>query len=181
MSLKQFTIWINLVLLSLLVTVQAQNPDPHDRNGSAITGMKIKSEEHNIGTVEEQLKEYIHDKTNLFTEAHITKNIDLLNSCFTDDAKIFPPNSEAVIGQSAISKLNTNWVNYGIHEFTQSSISMYGTGDYIIDEGTYNLRYGDKNTVDKGKYINIWTKEGDVWRICNRIWNTSLAKTINTN
>jgi len=115
----------------------------------------------------------IQEKTNRFTEAHVTKDTTFLNNCFSKEAKIFPPNSEAIIGETAISKLNSDWVNYGVYEFKETSTSLYGTKDYLIDEGTYYLRYGPENAIENGKYINIWKNENGEWKLFSNIWNSS--------
>lgn len=119
-------------------------------------------------------REIIQEKTRLFTEAHITKDTAYLNNIFTDDARVLPPNAEAVVGKKAIALLNTDWVNYGIHEFTEMTTHFYGNEGYLIDEGTYFLRYDEENTVDNGKYINIWKNVNGEWKIYSNIWNTSL-------
>jgi ketosteroid isomerase-like protein len=119
-------------------------------------------------------KSKIQQITKRFTEAHISKDTSFLNNIFTDDARVLPPNSEIVMGRKAISQLNTNWVNYGIYEFKELTTSFYGNQDYLIDEGTYYLRYGEENTIDKGKYINIWKNVNGEWKLCSNIWNTNL-------
>ncbi len=119
-------------------------------------------------------KKLIQEKTNRFTASHISKDTAYLNNIFSIDAKSYPPNSDAVVGRADIAKLNFDWVNYGIHEFKETSISFYGNEEYLIDEGTYYLRYGDEHTIDEGKYINIWKKESSDWKIVSNIWNTSL-------
>ncbi|MCB0649158.1 MAG: nuclear transport factor 2 family protein [Saprospiraceae bacterium] len=116
----------------------------------------------------------IQEKTQLFTNAHITKDTSYLNASFTDDARVFPPNSAVVSGLKAIAQLNYDWVNYGIYEFTEESTSLYGNEDYLIDEGSYYLRYGEENTLDTGKYINIWKNIDGEWKIYSNIWNTNL-------
>ncbi|MFC4816790.1 nuclear transport factor 2 family protein [Flavobacterium sp. GCM10023249] len=116
----------------------------------------------------------IQKKTKLFTEAHIKKDTIYLNNSFCQDAKVFPPNSEIVNGIKAISKLNSDWVNYGVYEFKEETTSFYGNQDYVIDEGNYYLVYGKEKTVDKGKYINIWRNVNGEWKICSNIWNTNL-------
>jgi ketosteroid isomerase-like protein len=122
-----------------------------------------------------EAKEIIQEKTKLFTEAHLTKDTAYLNNSFSEDARIFPPNAEKVTGQKAIAQLNLDWVNYGIYEFTEVSTAFYGNEDYLVDEGTYYLRYGPENTIDKGKYINIWKNVNGEWKIYSNIWNTNLS------
>ncbi|MFY0655122.1 MAG: nuclear transport factor 2 family protein, partial [Cyclobacteriaceae bacterium] len=116
----------------------------------------------------------IIEKTGLFTEAHITKDTVFLNSCFTSDARVLPPNSGIVAGIADISQLNSDWVNYGIHEFKETSLTIYGTQEYVIDEGAYYLTYGEEHYIDSGKYVNIWKNVRGTWKIYSNIWNSSL-------
>lgn len=118
----------------------------------------------------------IQEKTQQFTEAHIIVDTALLNNSFTSDARVLPPNADAVIGRAAIAALNYEWVNFGIHEFTETSTFFYGNEEYLIDEGTYYLRYGEDNTIDNGKYINIWKKENNDWKLYSNTWNTSIPR-----
>ena len=141
-----------------------------EQNNSKVETNEIKTVEFDLNTA----KEKIQEKTNLFTEAHITRDTAYLNNIFTNDARVFPPNSEIVTGRQAISQLNTDWVNYGIYEFKEMSTSFYGNQDYLIDEGTYYLRFGEERTIDKGKYINIWKNVNGEWKIYSNIWNTNL-------
>ena len=115
----------------------------------------------------------IASQTHAFTKAHITKDTAFLNNIFTKDARIFPPNSEVVSGRKSIAKLNEDWVNYGIYEFREVSVSFYGNREYLIDEGNYYLKYGPQNTVDSGKYVNIWKQVKGEWKLYSNIWNTN--------
>jgi ketosteroid isomerase-like protein len=124
------------------------------------------------------MRHIIETKTGQFTQAHITRDTTFLNNIVTLDAKSFPPNTDAVIGRRAIAALNAEWVGFDIREFREESIGFYGNEEYLIDEGTYYLRYGEENTIDKGKYINIWKKEDGDWKICSNMWNTSLPAAI---
>ena len=114
----------------------------------------------------------IEAKNRRFTEAHITGDSAFLTNIFTEDAKVFGPNAPVVVGRKAIAKLNAEYVQLGIHEFREATTALYGNADYLIDEGTYVMRYGPANTVEAGKYINVWKQEGGEWRIHSNIWNT---------
>jgi len=123
------------------------------------------------------MKKIIEEKNNQFTKAHITGDTAFLNNIFTQDAKAFPPNSDVVTGRPAIAAVNSQWVNFDIKEFREETIAFYGNEDYLIDEGNYYVRYGKDNTIDKGKYLNVWKKEDGDWKIFSNIWNTSMPAT----
>ena len=120
------------------------------------------------------MKQIIKEKTNRFTQAHIIGDTTFLNNIVTQDAKAYPPNSDAVIGRAAIAALNSQWVSFDIKEFREETMDFYGNEDYLIDEGTYYLRYGKDNTIDKGKYMNVWKHVDGDWKIYSNMWNTSM-------
>ncbi len=122
------------------------------------------------------LKKIIDEKNNRFTRAHITGDTAFLNNIFTLDARVFAPNSEAVVGRSAIALVNLEYINYGIKEFREETTALYGDEEYLINEGNYFMSYGD-DTIDEGKFINIWKKVGGDWRLYSNIWNTNIPAT----
>lgn len=123
------------------------------------------------------LRKIIEEKNSQFTKAHITGDTAFLNNIFTQDAKAFPPNSDVVVGRPAIAAANLEYINLGIKEFREETTAFYGNEDYLIDEGTYYFRYGKDNTIDKGKYLNVWKKEDGDWKMFTNMWNTSMPAT----
>ncbi|MFT6882983.1 MAG: ketosteroid isomerase-like protein [Marinoscillum sp.] len=119
-----------------------------------------------------EVKKIIDYKTKQFTKAHITRDTAFLNNIFTSDAKILPPDMDAVAGRESISTLNQAWVDYDIQVFDEVSNSYYGFDDFYIDEGTSYLLFGD-SIEDIGKYVNIWKKEAGEWKLHINIWNSS--------
>jgi ketosteroid isomerase-like protein len=116
----------------------------------------------------------IRKKTDAFTAAHISKDTAYLNGIFTKDARVLAPNMDVVQGRKAISRLNEEWVNYGIYQFEEVSTHLYGAGNYLVDEGNYFMIYGPDSTSERGKYVNIWKKVNGNWKIYSNIWNSSL-------
>lgn len=123
------------------------------------------------------MRKIIEGKNSQFTQAHITGDTTFLNNIFTRDGKAFPPNSDVVIGRSAIAAVNSQYVQFGIKEFREETTAFYGNEDFLIDEGTYYIRYGRDDTIDKGKYLNVWKKEDGDWKIFTNMWNTSMPAT----
>lgn len=146
-------------------------------NNSTSTGDNRNIEDHSAVT-EFNLsgaKNIIQEKRTQFTQSHITGDTAFLNTIFTNDAKVFAPNSDVVVGRKAIADLNALWVNYNIKEFREESTALYGNEDYLIDEGTYFMRYGDDDVIERGKYINIWKPENGDWKLHSNIWNSSMV------
>jgi len=125
------------------------------------------------------IKKIIEEKNDQFTKAHITGQKDsvVMVNYFTQDAKIFPPNSDAMIGQPAIAMLTSQYMKFEISEFREETTAFYGNQDYLIDEGNYFMIYGEDNIMEKGKYLNVWKKEDGDWKVYSNIWNTNMPAT----
>jgi len=119
-------------------------------------------------------KKIIAEKTARFAKAHTTRDTAYLNNIFTEDARAYGPNAEAVRGRKAISALNQEWVNYDIKEARIESTNFYGCNEYLIDEGQYSFRYGKENTIDKGNYIYVWKNVNGDWKLHADMWGSSL-------
>ena len=123
------------------------------------------------------LRKIIDEKNNKFTQAHIVGDTAFLNNIFTQDGRVFAPNSEVITGHSAIAAINLEYINFGIKEFREETTALYGSGDYLINEGTYFMSYGKDSTIEKGKFINIWKKLDNDWKLYSNIWNSSMPLT----
>jgi ketosteroid isomerase-like protein len=112
-----------------------------------------------------------------FTQAHVTGDQALIDSMFTADAKSLPPGADPVVGRDAISKLTSDYLAYGVYEFTEETTDFYGNADLLIDQGNYRMVYGKDRVVETGKYLNVWQQEDGVWKIQTNIWNTNAPAT----
>lgn len=55
--------------------------------------------------------------------------------------------------------------------------AFYGNEDILMDEGSYVLVYGKDNTTERGKYLNVWRREGNEWKIYSNMWNANAPAT----
>ena len=51
------------------------------------------------------------------------------------------------------------------------SIDVFGDADMVVETGTYSLS-NNKQPIDVGRYIVVWKKEGEKWKIYRDIWNS---------
>lgn len=123
------------------------------------------------------LRKIIEEKNSQFGKAHILRGTAFLNNIFTENARVFAPNAEIITGRSAIAAINWEYVNFGIHEFNIETTALYGSGDYLINEGNYTMSYGKDSTMDKGKFIFIWKLVNGDWKLDSDIWNSSMPLT----
>src|SRR5437867_11722472 len=71
------------------------------------------------------MKKIIEEKNNQFTKAHITGDSTFLVNIYTQDAKVFPPNSDAVIGRPAIAVITSQYLKFDIKEFREETTAFY--------------------------------------------------------
>ena len=162
-KMKQLSLFFPLIIfLGMLIIGCTNNP-----------ATKVTGKDHSSSFDLNNAKNIIKEKNNQFTKAHITGDTAFLNNIFTKDAIILPPNSDAITDRQTIEKVNLQYVNFGITEFTEETTAFFGNEEYLIDEGTYLLKYGKENTIEKGKYLNVWKMEDGDWKIYTNMWNTS--------
>ena len=82
-----------------------------------------------------------------------------------------------MIGHPAIAELVSQYMKFDIKEMSEEVTAVYGNVDYLIDEGTYFMSYGKDNTIEKGKYLNVWKKEDGDWKVFTNMWNSSMPST----
>ena len=90
------------------------------------------------------------------------------------DAKIFPAGDDIIIGQTAIKKKWTlpKGAKVLSHKVTPKEIKIIE--NYAYDYGYYEGSSINKDNVTsnwKGKYVIIWKKEDNNWKIYLDIWN----------
>jgi ketosteroid isomerase-like protein len=122
----------------------------------------------------DSVKAIINQKNKAFAKAFVTGDSAAMVNNYTVDAKLFPPNEDKVEGRDAIAKLISQYLKYGIKEFSDSTTAVYGNADNVVEEGTLFMGDGKGNTIDKGKYVEVWRKVDGDWKLYTDIWNTSL-------
>ena len=85
-------------------------------------------------------------------------------SCYTDDAEILSANMSPVRGRAQIESVFkfTNRPGHTI-EFQSAELDLQGAT--AIEIGAYVRRQGDGSTFSRGRYIIIWKRVGDEWKI----------------
>lgn len=121
------------------------------------------------------MRSAIEARNREFTNAHVVGSLDsaAMVNIFTSDARILPPNADPVIGSPAIEALTALYMTMGITEFREETTVFYGNQEMLVDEGTYVFAYNGGRKTERGKYVNIWRKEGGEWKIYSNMWNSN--------
>ena len=116
----------------------------------------------------------ILSNTKDFSNFVMNSDYESIGRAYTEDAKIFPNNTEILKGREAIIKYWTlpEGVQTKYHKVNPEEIKILGNEayDYGYYEGT-TLRANGTESKWKGKYVIIWRKIDQQWKIYLDIWN----------
>ncbi len=68
-----------------------------------------------------------------------------------------------------------DYLKAGITEFREETVDVYGTPDYVADQGTCVRTYGQPSVSERGNYRNAGKQVDGRWRLQANIWNTNAA------
>ena len=108
--------------------------------------------------------------------AYGTGNTELMSSVYEDDATLMPPTAHSARGRAAIRTFlqsqQSELTNGGYSSAIDSAVQVRVSGPLAVRTGTYATKDGSGASVDTGKFLEVWTKNGDQWRVSTEIWNS---------
>ncbi|MFS4469697.1 YybH family protein [Maribacter sp. 2210JD10-5] len=115
----------------------------------------------------------IIENTKHFSEYVMASDYEMIAASYTEDAKIFPNNTKILEGEDIIKYWTLpEGVNTAYHKISQSEITVVENTAY--DYGYYEgkTKHKDGRTSSwKGKYVIVWKKVNDQWKMYLDIWN----------
>ena len=136
-----------LVILSLVVFAVAQRPDARP-------------------AIEEVGKK--------FTDAIGKGDAAAIAQLYTTNAQAFPPNGDPVSGRDAIQKMWAGVLASGVKGAKLQTVEVETFRDTAYEVGTYEMTGEGGKHLDHGKYIVVWKREGDSWKLHRDIWNSNM-------
>ena len=94
-------------------------------------------------------------------------------ACYTEDAQLLPPNGETVSGREAIQEAMQGFIDAGL-KIRLETTEVEGHGDTAHEVGRATLTGEDGQMIDQAKYIVIWKRVGDEWKLHRDIFNSNL-------
>ncbi|WP_083157930.1 YybH family protein [Allomuricauda sp. CP2A] len=119
-------------------------------------------------------KDKIIAATKAFSKAYMANDFETIANSYTADAKIFPNNADIIAGREAIKQRWMLGAGTKIlhHEIIPLEITFLG--DYAHDYGYFEGKSENKDGSIanwRGKYVVVWKKEDDNWKMYLDIWN----------
>jgi ketosteroid isomerase-like protein len=156
----RFTFLLIVMSLSLLTACQRQATTTADTHSADETTLKNLDAE--------------------WSKAAGARDVDKTASYYTDDALILPPNMPTINGKQGARAM---WQGmFSVPGFgggwKASKVEVARSGDWAYVTGTYELSETDakgKPMTDKGKYLEVWKKQGDgTWKCVIDMFNSDL-------
>lgn len=91
---------------------------------------------------------------------------------YTDDAQVFPANSDIIRGPAAILEFWQGVFALGLTGATLETLEVDVSGGIAVEVGRYWLLAGE-TVADQGKYLVVWKNDAGRWKLHRDIWNTS--------
>ncbi|MFC2096090.1 YybH family protein [Bacteroidota bacterium] len=108
-----------------------------------------------------------------FMKAFNSADMDALVQNYTVDAKLYPPNSDVVVGREVIGKFWTGAMEMGVKKVVLETVNVESYGGSALEVGTYTIYFDGDAVFDYGKYMVAWKKIDGQWQLDQDIWNTS--------
>jgi ketosteroid isomerase-like protein len=115
-------------------------------------------------------KAMIDESNKQFTAAALNGDSAAFTSLYHPDARIYAPNEEAM-NPKKMGSMMAQFKQMGVTSFDLDTKEIYEGDDAVTEVGTYTMSDGKKFN-DKGKYIVVWKKDGDKWKLYRDIWNS---------
>lgn len=113
----------------------------------------------------------IEETNKMFTAAALKgDSASFITSLYHPDASIYAPNEPEMDAKKTASMM-TQFPKMGISSFTLNTKEIFEGEETITEVGTYEMGDGRK-TIDNGKYMVVWKKDGDKWKLFRDIWNS---------
>lgn len=99
---------------------------------------------------------------------------DSVAAIYAPDATILAPGSPPVTGQKAIASFWHTVSLRGMQTMELQLIDLEQSGDKLIARGKYVMTNTQDEIIDIGKFIAIYKKEKNTWRLQTDMFNTSM-------
>jgi steroid delta-isomerase-like uncharacterized protein len=96
-----------------------------------------------------------------------------LAALYSTQGQALPPNGSSASGAPAIQAIWQGAMDAGIRGARLETLEVEGQGETAYEVGRYALSGDGGQTLDVGKYIVIWKREGGQWKLHRDIWNSN--------
>ncbi|CAN5464939.1 hypothetical protein BH10BAC2_BH10BAC2_26290 [soil metagenome] len=152
----------SLAVITLMLTACNSTSEPAPAETVAAPAFNLDS-----------VKTVIAASNKMYGNAFINADSAIFINSYTSDACIMAPNMPALCGTEGVAGFYKAAYNMmGVRNLALATTQVYGSGDYITEEGTYELFAAENKSLDKGKFLVLWKKTDAGWKMYRDIFNS---------
>ncbi|XP_022106760.1 uncharacterized protein LOC110987909 [Acanthaster planci] len=119
------------------------------------------------------------DRQNAIFEKHFAANdMESLKGLYTEDCRLMPQGADTMVGNNVIPQVMGGMISAGAtsvslvaDEVGPLGASAVGIGDLVYERGHYKFSKADGSAVAAGKYVVIWKKTEEGFKLYIDIFN----------
>ena len=106
-----------------------------------------------------------------FAKAANSGDTERVASFYTEDAVLLAPNAPMMRGRQEVKAFFDGLVEQmGLPKLQLKTKQVEELGDTAWEVGAYTMEL--QGVSDEGKYIVVWKRQGNDWKLAADIWNT---------
>jgi ketosteroid isomerase-like protein len=118
------------------------------------------------------------DKLNqTFMAALQSGDVEKLKSLYSPNATMFPPGAAPVVGSAAIGSFWKKMLERGVKRIEPKTTELEVHGDTLIELGTFEAFREAAAPIQRGRYVVVWKRENNLWKIYRDLWNAETLPT----
>jgi ketosteroid isomerase-like protein len=159
-SLNMKSVFYSLAIIAFLIT-------------SCNTATENKQEDTTTSFNLDSIKAAIVSSNQLFADAFVKGDSTLLIDRYASDGCLLPADMHTLCGHQAIATFYRGaYDEMGVRNVKLNTTEVYGEGEYVTEEGTYEIFAAENKFLDKGKFLVLWKKTDTGWKMYRDIFNS---------
>jgi len=130
----------------------------------------------NTSTLENRSAEQaIHEMNRRFMDAYARGDAVGVAALYTDDAMLLAPGAPLVRGPAAVEQVLQGMMGAGVEriELRTEELSVEADTAYEVGTAALHIRPPGQDAIqDPGKYVVVWKRDGDDWKLHVDIFNS---------
>jgi uncharacterized protein (TIGR02246 family) len=108
-----------------------------------------------------------------FADAFSRRDVAAIGQLYAPDAEAYPPGLAPVSGRAAIQDMWKGLLAMPVGRIQLTTVEVDGNGETAFETGRYTLLGSNGSTMDEGKYIVIWKRDPDGWKLYRDMWSSN--------
>jgi len=108
----------------------------------------------------------------LYGQAYAQGDSSLFLHCYTPDGAVMAANAPILGGKNGLLVFFKAAYKMGIRDVQFTTIDLYGlTNEYVTEQGVYEMLDANNQSMGKGKYLVLWKKTEEGWKMYRDMFN----------